>query len=338
MKKREGQNPVSPESLGGACFWKFLVGGFESPWTKLVKRGTWGLLLLLLWIAPARAEIVDRIVAVVNEEIITLSELDEACLPLFRKYLAGVRDPLEESEIVRKIRRQVLERLIEEKLIAQEVKKYHIEVGEEEVDQFIQNVKAQIGGEEALQEYLKAQGLSLSEYRKRVKEQLKKLKLVQGSLRARIVITEEDLKRYYQKHYLSDQNRLYWLALIVNSSPEKIHEAFKALKGGADFKAVAQKYSELPEGAQGQSFKYEELSPAVKKALAQLKPGEISPPIQVGGKWQIVKILKIENKPAVPFEKVKEKIRQTLFQEELDATFKKWINELKERAFIKVLL
>jgi len=297
--------------------------------------------LFIFWnsVISLKAEIIDRIVAVVNDEVITLSELDEACLPLFQQYLQGVTDPIEEQKIIQRIRKEVLERLIEEKLIAQEVKRVKIKVTDEEVEAFIEDIKLQLGGEDRLRELLSARGLTLEEYREEVRERIKKMKLVQGSVRARIVITEEDLKRYYREHYLSEKNRVYVLAAIITGSEEKIKKAAEELKEGTDFSAVARKYSEVPGSGEGLgSFKLEELTPEVRKIIIKMKPGEISSPIRAGRNWQIFKVLEIKEKATVPFEKVREKIYQTLFQKEVDEYFQKWIKELKERAFIKVFI
>lgn len=297
--------------------------------------------LFIFWnsVISLKAEIIDRIVAVVNDEVITLSELDEACLPLFQQYLQGVTDPIEEQKIIQRIRKEVLERLIEEKLIAQEVKRVKIKVTDEEVEAFIEDIKLQLGGEDRLREFLSARGLTLEEYREEVRERIKKMKLVQGSVRARIVITEEDLRRYYREHYLSEKNRVYVLAAIITGSEEKIKKAAEELKEGTDFSEVARKYSEVPGSGEGLgSFKLEELTPEVRKIIIKMKPGEISSPIRVGRNWQIFKVLEIKEKATVPFEKVREKIYQTLFQKEVDEYFQKWIKELKERAFIKVFI
>jgi len=297
--------------------------------------------LFIFWnsVISLKAEIIDRIVAVVNDEVITLSELDEACLPLFQQYLQGVTDPIEEQKIIQRIRKEVLERLIEEKLIAQEVKRVKIKVTDEEVEAFVEDIKLQLGGEDRLRELLSARGLTLEEYREEVRERIKKMKLVQGSVRARIVITEEDLRRYYREHYLSEKNRVYVLAAIITGSEEKIKKAAEELKEGTDFSAVARKYSEVPGSGEGLgSFKLEELTPEVRKIIIKMKPGEISSPIRVGRNWQIFKVLEIKEKATVPFEKVREKIYQTLFQKEVDEYFQKWIKELKERAFIKVFI
>ncbi len=300
----------------------------------LICLGIW--LGILHW---ARAEVIDRIAAVVNDEVITLSEVDEAALPLYRKYLQGVTDPLEEQKLVHRIRKEVLERLIEEKLIAQEVKKYKITVRDEEVEAFLKDVMARMGGEAAFRRFLEEQGLSLSEYRERIRDQLRKMKLVQGSVQARIVITEEDIKRYYQEHYLSRQNRVYHLAAIVTSDKERIQKAWEALKKGEDFKEVARKYSEIPgSGEDLGRFKLEELAPETRKVLEKARAGEVTPPVASGGRWYIFKVLSVEARPVRPLEEVKEEIRQKLYQQALDEYFQKWLKELKERAFIKVFI
>ena len=289
------------------------------------------------FVMAQKPRLVDRIAAVVNDEVITLSEVDEAALPLYRKYLAGVTDPQEESRIMHRIRKEVLERLIEEKLIQQEIRKRKIRVSDQEVEAFIHRVKARLGGKEAFRDFLSTQGLSEPEYWEQVREQLKRLKLIRGSVQARIVITDEEVRRYYEEHYLQNAEKTLHLAAIVTSEEERIREAAKALAEGQDFSQVARRYSEIP-GEDFGTFKFSELAPELRKALEGKGPGEITPPVTSGGRWFIFKILAIKITPTKPLEAVKEEIRQTLYQKALDQYFKRWLKELKERAFIKVFI
>ncbi|QJA06503.1 hypothetical protein FVE67_06690 [Thermosulfurimonas marina] len=301
------------------------------------------LLLLFLFsfstaLGAREVQLVDRIAAVVNDEVITLSEVDEAALPLYQKYLAGVTDPEEESRRMQKIRKEVLERLIEEKLIAQEIRKYKIKVSDEEVEGFIQEIKTRLGGEEAFRDFLNAQGLTEEEYREQVRQQLQRLKLIRGSVQARIVITDEEVRRYYEEHYLKGTEKTLRLAAIVTSEEARIREAEKALAQGKDFSEVARKYSEIPgSGESFGTFKLSELAPELRRVLAKRRPGEVTPPVASGGRWFIFKVLSIEN-ATKPFEAVKEEIRQNLYQKALDEYFQKWLKGLKERAFIQVFL
>ncbi|MBX6422697.1 SurA N-terminal domain-containing protein [Thermosulfurimonas sp. F29] len=299
--------------------------------------------LILLFVFPVagvtKGKILDRIAAVVNDEVITLSEVDEAALPLYRKYLRGVTDPLEEEKLVHRIRREVLNQLIEEKLIEQEVKKYKITVSDEEVEAFLKEVVSRVGGEEAFRRFLAEQGLTPEEYRQRIRDQLRKIKLIRGSVQARIVITDEDIERYYREHYLSAKNRVYHLAAIVTTEESRIRKAWKALQKGADFAEVARRYSEIPgSGSDLGRFKLEELAPEARKALAGAKAGQVLPPLKASGRWYIFKVLSVESPATRPLAEVREEIRQKLYQKALDEYFQKWLKELKERAFIKVFI
>ncbi len=305
----------------------------------LTKRGLLCWCLMLLFWGTAWGKIVDRIAAVVNNEVITLSEVDEAALPLYRKYLAGVKDPLEEQKIVHQIRKEVLERLIQEKLIEQAVRKYKIRVSDQEVEAFLQRVIKRLGGREAFRRFLKEQGLTPEEYRKQIREQLRKMKLIQVSVQARIVITDEDVKRYYREHYLSSEERIYHLAAIVTSDEGRIRQAWKELQKGGDFLVVSRKYTEIPgSGKDLGRFKFNELAPEMRKVLSGARPGEITPPVRVGNRWYILRVLSVKAQPTKPLAEVQEEIRQKLYQQALDEYFQKWIKELKEQAFIKVFI
>ncbi len=301
-------------------------------------------LFFMLFIAPAAlGVIVDRIVAVVNDEVITLSELDEAAAPLYQRYLARTNDPVERENLIQQIRRRVLKQMIDEKLLAQEAERLEIKVSDREIDAYIKNLKAQNHlSDEKFQEFLAAQGLTYEEYRKRVAEQIKRIKLVQGHVQERIVVTEEEIKDYYRTHYLSQANTVYELAAIVITGPEaekKAQAAYEELKKGRPFEEVAETYTVLKGSGKGLGrFKLDELAPQVREVVSKLKPGAFSPPVKVGASWQIFKVLAIKTEGQVPFEKVRAEIEERLRQEKIDQLLQKWLKELKQKAYIRVLL
>ncbi|NPA48529.1 MAG: hypothetical protein GXO20_00985 [Thermodesulfobacteria bacterium] len=309
-----------------------------------MRIGFWSLLFLLfLGVAASYAVVVDRIVAVVNDDVITLSELDEAAAPLYRRYLPRAKDPVERENLIRQIRRQVLNQMIDEKLLAQEAEKLDIKVSPAEVDRFIARFKEQNGlSDEKFQEFLAAQGLSYDEYRQKVAEQIKRLKLVQGRIQERIVITDEEIEDYYRKHYLSGNKTRYELAAIVITGPEaeeKAREAYQKLKSGEDFRKVAAEYSSLKGSGEGLgSFRLDELAPEVREVISKMKPGEISPPIKVGKSWQIFKLLAIHSDNSKPLGEIRAQIEQQLRQEKIDQLLQKWLKELRQKAYIRVLL
>ncbi len=303
-----------------------------------------GLAFLLFFLfSLAQAVVVDRIVAVVNDEVITLSELDEAAAPLYRKYLPRAKDPVERENLIRQIRRRVLQQMIDEKLLAQEAKRLEIKVSDQEIDSFIQRLKEQNHlSDEKFREFLAAQGLSYEDYRKQVAEQIKRIKLIQGHIRERIVVTPEEIKDYYRKHYLKGNNTVYELAAIIITGPEaeqKAKAAYEELKKGVPFKEVAAKYSSLKGSGEGLGrFKPEELAPQVREVVAKLKPGQYSKPVKVGESWQIFKLVALKTEGAVPLAEVRPEIENKLRQEKIDQLLQKWLKELKQKAYIRVLL
>ncbi len=298
---------------------------------------------LILRAALVQALVVDRIVAVVNDEVITLSELDEAAAPLYQRFLPRAKDPVEREKLLRQIRYRVLNQMIDEKLLAQEAERLDIKVSPQEIDRFIARFKEQSGlDEEKFRKFLRSQGLSYEEYRKRVAEQIKRLKLVQGHVQERIVVTDEEIEKYYREHYLKGAKTKYELAAIIITGPEadkKAQEAYQALKAGEDFKQVAARYSSIKGSGEGLgSFRPEELAPEVREVVTRLKPGEISPPIKVGKSWQIFKLQAIYSEASQPLGKVRAEIEQRLRQEKIDQLLQNWIKELRQKAYIRVLL
>ncbi len=306
---------------------------------------TWALVLgiLLCWYTLAHAVIVDRIVAVVNNDVITLSELDQAAAPLYQKVLKEVQDPLERQRLIKRIRKEVLQQLINSRLVDQEVKRLHITVSDQEIEQFIQNFRKQQGleDEQAFQRFLASQGLTLAQYRQQVAQQIKRIKLLQSQVRERIVITDQDIKRYYQEHYAKEAEK-YEIAAIIITGPkaaQKVQEALAQLKAGKSFAQVAEKYSALPGSGKGLgAFSLEELSPEVRKVIKKLKPGEISPPVKVGENWEIFKLLAIKKDQSNTLAKLRAEIENRLYQEKVDQMFKKWLKDLRKRSYIRILL
>ncbi len=300
-------------------------------------------IFLLSWLflgSLAQAVVVDRLVAVVNNEVITLSELDEAATPLYQRLLPQVQDPIKREALIREIRKRVLNQLIDEHLVSQEVKRLHITVTDEEVDHFINELKKQQGiSDQEFINYLTSQGLSLEDYRKKIAEQIKRLKLIQSQVKERIVVTDEEIRKYYEEHYAKDVK--YELAAIIIDGPgaeEKVKKAMEALKAGEPFAQVAARYSSLPDSGQGLgAFSLDELSPQVAQIVKNLKPGEISQPVKVGGRWQIFKLLAIKQ-DRQDFNLVKLKIQRKLYQEKVDQLFKKWLKDLRKRSYIRILL
>ncbi len=276
-----------------------------------------------------RAELIDKVAAVVNDEVITLSEVREVA-----RLLKNDKNAKGLSE--RELELLALEKLIEEKLVEYEAKRYDVSVSDEEVEAFVEELTKDLGGKERLLEFLRARGLTYEEYERQVREELKKLKLIQIVTKNRVVVPEEEVRAYYERHY--PKEKVFYLAAIITKDKEKIFEAKKELERGVSFEEVGKKYSVVPESWKllGR-FRLKELNEAIRREVSHATQGSVIGPVKVGNHWEILKVIRVEE-DRIPYELVKKKIKRILYEKKLDEYFRNWIKELKEKAYIKVYL
>ena len=209
--------------------------------------------------AETREEtVVDRIVAIVNDDIVTLSEVNEVLDPYAEKIRAYGYAPEKEKEMLYRAREEIVNQLIEKKLADQEILKAGIVVGEAEVDKAVERIKKRsYWTDEDLRENLARDGLTLENYRLRMKKQIQRARLLDYKVKSKIIVTNEDIAAYYRKHpeeysgivkyhlrniilpfpsYASDQEKQ-----AVFKRIEMIHDR---LKQGESFTALARMYSE----------------------------------------------------------------------------------------------
>jgi len=298
--------------------------------------------IICWWAGVSQAVIVDRIVAVVNKEVITLSELEEAAKPFLQHIFSQVKDPLERERLARQVRKEILDQLINNLLVDEEVKRLHITVTDEEIDQFIERFKSQQGfTEEEFRRFLASQGLTMREYREKVAEQIKRIKLIQFQVRERIVITDEEIRKYYEEHYAKGGEKYELAAVIISGedAAQKAKAALKEIEAGKPFAEVAAKYSAIPDSGKGLgAFSLEELSPVVREVIQKLQPGEVSVPVQVGENWEIFKLLGIKKVSQEELAHLRPEIENRLYQEKVDQFFKKWLKDLRKRSYIRINL
>ncbi|MDO9263533.1 MAG: SurA N-terminal domain-containing protein, partial [Desulfosalsimonadaceae bacterium] len=147
------------------------------------------------------AEVVDRIVAVVNDDIIRLTELNKAVASLEEQIRLKDYAPEKEQEEIFRLRQEMLNSLIDDKLADQEIKTAGIFVDEQEIDQAIEQVKkANYYSDEDLRGALTASGISMSDYRNEIKKQMHRNQLVNQKIKSKIIITESDVTAYYNDH------------------------------------------------------------------------------------------------------------------------------------------
>ena len=199
---------------------------------------------------------------------------------------------------------------------------------------------------------LKKQGLDLKSYKENIKKQLEQIQLLNFEVKSKIVIRDEKVKKYYNKHTDKFMNKekvhLATIVLIKDKSPgvdntafarSKAEELFIRLENGENFSELAEKYSQGPGAKDGGDigfFETSQLNPKLIKAINNISSGEVSRPIETGQALQIVKLLERQEGKQKPLEEVKPFIYGILFREEVNKRYTFWLKELRQKAYTKI--
>ena len=299
-------------------------------------------------------EIVDRIVAVVNDDVITLSELNTVIKPYVEKIRNLEYTPDKEKALIFKVRDSMLHRLIDEKIEDQEAKRAKIEISDIQIDNTIEQIKKEnYYTDEDLRAALAKEGMTMKEYRNRIKEQILRARLVNINVKSKVVITKEDIEAYYKKHldkYGGKQK--YHLRNIIMTIPDfadskkrleikaKMDEIFEKLKAGQSFADLAKKYSESSAASNGGDlglFEFDTLSPQLQAAIKKIKPGEFTPVLNTDQGYQIFFLEKIVKAPGKPLKAVSPEIERILYEESVNKKYSSWLEGLRNQAVIKII-
>jgi peptidyl-prolyl cis-trans isomerase SurA len=304
----------------------------------------------------ARAELVDKVAAVVNRDIIALSEVQQRAAPELARLVAE-RDPRRRTEQREQILKQALDTLIAEKLVEAEVRELGLTSSASEVDEAMADVQRQNGITDPAQfeQLLAREGFTLKSYKEFLGKQIARGKLMQMKVAAKIKVSEEDLKAAYAQHAKDEGQdvevhaRHILVAVPENATPEQVEEARKraeaitkeARRPGMDFAALARARSEGPSREDGGDlgfFRRGTMVPEFDKAAFTLKQGEVSEPIRTSFGWHV---LKVEERRAVgvaPYEEMRPKLELQLRQQKTEKFVDQYIQELKKKAVIEVKL
>ncbi len=315
-------------------------------------------LLLLLGLATAAtaAEQMQRVLAMVGDQVITSLDLERAQRSLEAQMAFNSR-PGETPPNETQLRRLALERLIEDKVLEQEAKREKTGVGKEELDAFVERVKAtnKLSDQEFLLQ-LASRGLTLEEYRSELKRDILRHKLIDRNVRNRVVISESQVERAYQDMYgattagQAGRVRLRGIFLRVaedapaavdQSVRQRAEELRKQVAGGSDFAEMARVHSQGPGAAQGGEMgavATGDLLPAMRQAVSDLKPGQLSQVIKLPTGYAFLQLLEKDVPDTTPAsQELKESIRSRLENEALEKRFREWIKELRAKVFVKII-
>ncbi len=320
------------------------------------------LVLATLWAAsfalgvtPARAAVVERIVAVVNGEIILESQLEERGRAMFAEAKKDP-DPVARKRRETSLRREVLDHLVDEELLAQQARELKIVVSPQDVDRMIDDVKKRNNlDDNTLVEALAQQGMDLVSYREVVKRQVLRLRVLEVTVRSRVAVTDEDIRRYYESNLkqLGADRKVRASHIFLGIPPEataaeadqirkRALELVQRARGGEDFAKLARENSQdtatRSEGGDLGYFGRGMLPPAVEEIVFSMSPGEVRGPVRAERGFHVIKLVDRKDEKARPFEDVKEQIREQLMQQEMEKHTRSWLAEMRRKAHVNIRL
>ena len=304
--------------------------------------------------AADESEVIDRIVAIVNDDIIVLSELKEKLKPYTDRIVKMGYPPEKEKKMMYKVREDIIRSMVDQKLTDQEVKKFGIIIDDEEIMNAIERIKQKNAlTEEEMLADLARQGLTLESVKGNIREQMLRARLVNVAVRSKIVITREDARAYFDSHpdeFKGEKKVHLWN--IMTTTPEfafdteiqagrdQMEKVLARLADGEAFTVVAR---ELTSGngpliaRDIGEFRFGVLSPELQVAIGDLQAGQSTDLLETDNGFQIFYVHKIVAGAGKQFDEVVSEIQEKLFNEQVDSRFEEWLNDLREKSHIQVV-
>jgi peptidyl-prolyl cis-trans isomerase SurA len=304
---------------------------------------------------PARASIVERVVAVVGERPILLSDLRHRARPFLSRIYAAAQSPAQVAVQETQMFKELLNRMIDDRLEEQAADRARLSVSLDEVDNAIRNIagQAKIDSKELIAE-AKRQGLTEQDYRDELRRQVLEGKLVQLRVRGRVRVSDDDAKAVYARWLKESGAQVDVRILALRASPTPAVQAARALladdivrraRAGDDFCKLVDEYSDdaatkLSCGSRG-LLTMDNLVKEVQVAIQGLKAGETTSPISYApnGTVEATLIVQLNKAPKVPtFEEMKDQMMDRAFGEAMERQRKIWLTDLRRGVYVDVRL
>jgi len=298
---------------------------------------------------PPSEEVSDRIVAVVNNDAITLVEVQEA-VAAYRQESRGRATDSDED-----LGRQFLNRLIESRLQLQEAERDRVVVEDSEVDEELAERMKRFGAKDRteVEAMIKSQGLTLEAVKKRVRDAVRIGKVIRRKVTLRISVTEDEINQYLAQNRDKLETGLTYHArhilVIPDGGTDAAWESARIraeliralLADGADFGDLARKHSRdasAKDGGDLGTLKRGELAPEIETHILALNAGEISRPHRSQLGFHLFRLEAKEMLEGGALQRARQQVKDILFRQKYETRLEAWLKEIKQRAIIEVRL
>ncbi len=310
------------------------------------------IMLGLVWISPVLAgqDVVEEIVAIVNDEIITLTQARQQYNAVLNQLRSQELAPEEYDKQLESLKNELLDAMITDILLLQKAQEQDLNVSEQ-LRTIIENIKKDnnLATDDDLRKALQQQGMTLESWRRQYEQALLRQAVIYSEVERFIVLDDAEIVQYYRQHpdefKVPTEFELRAVYLAQESrNPEELENLrntiSKELEAGTEFPELASRHSDPPlnetQGELGR-FKKGELDKTLEEAVDKLKTGEVSPWIEARNGWYLIKVEDRVESFLQPFEEIRETVQQKLFNERRDLKLTEYLTTLKEQSYVKIM-
>jgi parvulin-like peptidyl-prolyl isomerase len=277
----------------------------------------------------------DKIVAIVNSDVITQKDLNDF-LNFMKMRMSDKNSTTEAKNDLESMKADLLDRLIEDRLILQEAKKNNIIVDESRIQAKIEEIKQRYPTEAEFQNGLKSQGLVQADIESKIRDQILMYNVIDQEIRAKIVVRPDEVTSFYEKNkkeFLSPEERD--LEVVIANNNDILNSIISDLKSGKDLLELETKYSVKVDKIK--VTQEEGLKKEIADAVFKLKISEVSAPVNVEAQYYVFKLDNIISPKLLSLSEVQDKIHNYIFEMKMQEKLTKWLDDLKKNSYIKIV-
>jgi len=294
-----------------------------------------------LTLAAGSGPLNDAIIAIVNNDVITLKDLKDYISGIYRQLKIEHKSPQEIQDVMASYEDKGVNQLIEDKLILGAAQTKGLQIRPEVVERQLNEIKSRYPSEDDFFAVINSQGLTVTDLKNKIINQLKSKYMVDMEVKDNIFVNPEDVTRYYNEHpgEFESKTRYNLDSIYISFAKGKdealrrIKEARAKLAAGADFEKTSKEYSE---SASVGTLEQGQMVPSIEKEVFSLKEGELSQPVEVEGGVYLFKVNGISPGQKQSLSDVKDSIYNKVYAQEFQSKFKTWIDKLRSKAYVEI--
>lgn len=283
----------------------------------------------------------DTILAVVNREAITEKDLKDYLKSVYMQLRVENKSEQEINDVMGEYEKKGIQQIIEDKLVLFASEQSGLVLRTELVDQRVKEIQSKYPTQKDFEQALIKEGLTVSDIRKKIENQIKGQIIINREVRSKIMIKPQEVTEWFEKNKesLREESKLNVASIFVTTkfdahqARKKIESAYQEIKQGIDFKAVAAKYSELPSIG---VVALKKLKPEMVEVLSALRVGDVSKIIEMSNGFYIFKLDGRREAKEPQLNDVRREIQQRIFEEKFRVKFQEWIEHLRQKAYVEI--